>query len=60
MANENSLKWYKTLSLNQKLELKECAHLLTGMKWEHYTILFSPRQRIEILYNKLKLEGFDL
>ncbi len=59
-VTNDGIEWYKKLSLKQKLGLKECAVLLTGMKWEDYTILFSPRQRIEILYNKLKLEGFDL
>ena len=59
-VTNDGIEWYKTLSLEQKLGLKECTHLLTGMKWENYTILFSPRQRIEILYNKLKLGGFDV
>ena len=59
-VTNDGIEWYKKLSFEQKLGLKECAHLLTGMKWEDYTILFSPRQRIEILYNKLKLEGFDV
>lgn len=54
------IEWYKKLSIEQKLALKECAVLLTGIKWEDYTILFTPRQRIEILYDKLKLEGFDV
>jgi hypothetical protein len=53
-----STEWYKHLSLDQKLGLKECAHLLTGMRWEEYTILFSPRERLEILYDKLIREGY--
>lgn len=56
----DGVEWYKTLSLNQKLGLKECAHLLTGIRWEQFTILFTPRQRLEILYEKMKLEGFDV
>ena len=54
------LEWYKSLSLSQKLGLKECSHLICGMKWEDFTILFSPRQRIEILHQKLKLEVFGV
>jgi hypothetical protein len=59
-AVTDGVEWYKNLSLDQKLGLKECAHLLTGMRWEQFTILFSPRQRLEILYEKMKLEGFDV
>jgi len=52
-----AIEWYKSLSLNQKFGLKECAVLICGMKWEHFSIIFSPRERINILYDKLKLEG---
>lgn len=54
------LEWYKSLSLSQRLGLKECSHLICGMKWEDFTILFSPRQRIEMLHQKLKMEGFGV
>ncbi len=52
-----SLQWYKSLTLEQKFGLKEASALICGMKWEDFTILFSGKQRIEILYNKLILEG---
>ena len=52
------LKWYKSLSANQKIELKECADAICGIKWQEFTLLFTPRQRIEILHQKLKIEGF--
>lgn len=60
VGNTGGVEWYKTLSINQKLGLKEVAHLLCGMKWEQFTLLFTPRQRLNILYEKLKLEGFDV
>ncbi len=60
IPDNQGVQWYKQLSFNQKLALKECAHLLTGMRWENFTHLFSPRQRLNILYNKLKLEGFEV
>ncbi len=50
--------WYKSLSISQKLGLKEVSILICGMKWEDFTILFSPRQRIDILHEKLKIEGY--
>ena len=52
--------WYKSLSLNQKMALKEVSALICGLKWEDFNILFSPRERLEILHNKLMLEGFDV
>jgi|LakMenEpi03Aug12_release.lakeMendotaPanAssembly.Ray.scaffolds.fasta_scaffold1776345_1 hypothetical protein len=55
---DKSIKWYKTLSVNQRIELKECSNLICGIRWEDFTILFTPRQRIDILYQKLQLEGF--
>ncbi len=49
MKNSNlistGVEWYKTLSLDQKFGLKETAHLLTGMRWEQFPLLVSPRQR---------------
>ncbi len=55
-----AVSWYKSLSVNQKLALKEVSSLICGMKWEDFNILFSPRERLEILHNKLMLEGFDV
>jgi len=55
-----AISWYKSLSLNQKMALKEVSVLICGMKWEDFNILFSPRERLEILRNKLMLEGFDV
>ncbi len=56
----NGVKWYKKLPIKQKIALKECVHMLTGMRWEDFTILFTPRERLEIIYDKLELEGFDV
>ena len=50
--------WYKSLSINQKMGLKEVSVLICGMKWEDFNILFTPRERLEILHNKLIFEGF--
>ncbi len=55
-----AVSWYKSLSLNQKMALKEISVLICGMKWEDFNILFSPRERLEILHNKLMMEGFDV
>ena len=49
-----AISWYKSLSLNQKMALKEVSELICGIKWEDFNILFSPRERFEILHNKFK------
>jgi len=55
-----SVSWYKSLSLKQKLALKEVSALICGMKWEDFNTLFTPRERLRILHDKLILEGFDV
>jgi hypothetical protein len=55
-----AINWYKSLSLNKKMALKEVSVLICGMKWEDFNILFSPRERLELLHDKLILEGFDV
>ena len=56
-TNPQSINWYKSLNINQKIGLKEVADSICGMKWEDFNILFTPRERIDILYTKLKMEG---
>ena len=55
-----AISWYKSLSINQKIALKEISELICGMKWEDFNSLFSPRERLAILHNKLRLEGLDV
>ena len=55
-----AVSWYKSLSLQQKMGLKEVSALICGMKWEDFNILFTPRERLEILHNKLIMEGFNV
>lgn len=58
---ETALNWYRELTPNQKVELKDCSELIGGIPWEGLTQLhFSFGDKIALLYNKLKLEGFDV
>ena len=52
--------WYKQLTIHQKITVRECFVDLCGAEWHHLSCLFSIQERIEIFYNKLKLEGFDI
>lgn len=50
--------WYKSLPIMSKIRLKEVTILLVGMEWKDFNILFTPRERIEIIHQKLLLEKF--
>jgi len=53
--------WYKTLDIHTKINAKaEVYHLLTGVKFEDLSFMFTFRERIDIMYNKLIMEGFDI
>lgn len=54
------MKWYKTLSKKQKLNIRECFELALGLKLNEALKLFSFSECMDMLYNKLKLEGFAI
>lgn len=56
----NSLEWYKKMDLHQRINLKEIFILLCGVEWSKISFIIPLRQRIDIAYNKLKIEGFDV
>lgn len=59
-AEERGMGWYKALTINQRINVKECFELLCGVKWEQLSYIFTMRERIELMYNKLLAEGFDV
>jgi hypothetical protein len=54
------MKWYKSLNIHAKINAKNCFQLLTGTKFGDLSFLFSFEERINIMYNKLKIEGFEI
>ncbi len=54
------MKWYKTLTIEQRIGLKEACPLICGAPFSFLTYLLGFRDTIEILYEKLKIEGFDV
>lgn len=54
------MKWYKTLNKNQKLGIREAFELSTGQRLSEMVRLFSFSECMDILYNKLKIEGFNI
>ena len=54
------MKWYLTLSIQQRINLKELYSTITGIDFAAAGLLFSFRERIELVYEKLKMEGFQI
>jgi hypothetical protein len=55
-----NMDWYKTLSIHQKINAKNCFELATGIEFSALSLLFSYKERIDMLYNKLLIEGFNV
>ena len=54
------MKWYKTLDINQRINLKDCCKMIVGLGYAELRVLFSMPQIIDILHNKLKIDGFEV
>ena len=54
------MNWYKTLDIQQRINLKELCPLIVGVLFTDLLKLFSFDEVIDILHNKLKLEGFEV
>jgi len=54
------MNWYRKLTIEQRINLKELSESICGVKYEFLIRLFGMRQTIELLHQKLELEGFDV
>lgn len=54
------MEWYKTLTIHQKINAKECFELLTGISFGSLAFLFTLPERMDIMLNKLRIEGFEV
>lgn len=54
------MEWYKGLNIDQKINVKMLCPLILGVKFEELNFMFSFRERIEMIYNKLRKEGFQI
>ena len=56
-----SLNWYKTLTLQQRTNLKgEGCQLICGAPFPFLIFMLGFRDTVELIYNKLIKEGFFL
>ena len=53
----NSIKWYMKLNINQRINIKQGFILLCGVDWQEINFLFSLKERINLMYQKLIDEG---
>ena len=54
------MEWYLSLNINMRIQAKSCFVLLTGVEFDQLSSMFTLSEIIDILYNKLKQEGFDV
>ncbi|MFA5298993.1 MAG: hypothetical protein WC389_12370 [Lutibacter sp.] len=54
------MNWYKSLDIHTRINVKACFELLTGTKFGDLAFMFTFQERINIMYNKLKKEGFEI
>lgn len=52
-----SLDWYKSLPVNTRITMKSMINLITGVSYEYLILLFGLRETIQLVYDKLKMEG---
>ena len=55
--SEQAIAWYKTLSIEQKIGLKELSANITGISFDVLIRLFDFKCAISLLYEKLVLEN---
>ena len=51
------MKWYLTLTRKQKAAIRECFELACGMSLNHALKFFKFSDCMDLLYNKLTMEG---
>ncbi len=54
------MKWYKTLNINTKINLKNNTQLICGIPYECLTLLFNQKEIWNMIYEKLTIVGFNI
>lgn len=52
--------WYKTLTIDQKINLKILCKNICGASFTDLNYFFSLKDKINLIYGKLRLEGYDI
>lgn len=57
----DDMKWYRNLTFNQRASLKEMCVNICGIEWYDFPKLgFSPKERLQLITEKLRIEGFEI
>ena len=51
------MEWYKSLDIHTRINCKDCFELLCGVGFSEIGCLLSFKERIEVMYDKLQMEG---
>ena len=54
------MEWYKTLDIDKRIALKEMCAIICGVDFASLIKLLSFKKTINVIYDKLKMEGFDI
>jgi hypothetical protein len=54
------MEWYITLTRKQKANIRCCFEACTGMTLNQALLLFTFSEYMDILVNKLRIEGFKV
>jgi hypothetical protein len=54
------MNWYKTLTIQQRINMKDLSEIICGAKYSFLIKLFGFKDTIELLHQKLKIEGFNV
>lgn len=54
------MEWYKKLDIHTRINWKESFVLLCGTEWSSVAKLLPLRVMIDLLYDKLIYEGFEI
>ena len=55
--SDKAMEWYKSLSVDQRINLKELCPIICGMDFQWLGVLFTLDERIALLHRKLQIEG---
>ena len=53
----NKMEWYLTLSIHERINAKSVFVLLIGVEFGQLSFLLSFREQMDVMYDKLKIEG---
>lgn len=54
------MEWYKKKSIHERINIKDACPMILGVEFHWLVQIFSFSEAIDLIYNKLKLEGFNV